>query len=1336
MLFNSIAQEKKESGNRHIGKKEYHEALLCYEEALRCDPKMKEAWLNKGIAHHHLNQLSEAKAAFEAALIIAPEYQKAKDNLNVVQARLWMAEGRYQNAYQLLNKCPRTARVEHSLIQVSNQFKATVFFGRVDLKLTAMNEVKILSIGYGMRSALRANAVDTLSTALASLGLPVTVVGKPGRMLVNPYSEVTEFIKKHGIVEKQEIDFSSIRDYSGIYCSQAYDPGLYGNILSLQDNALAEVILGEKVLMHRLFEAVPSYRPVAKVIPHHYSPGLAQQIIQDIPSQLYVIKRSDLDKSQGVWLVRKNQLDKVLVFLLEPNLEKSLFLCDNYLRQHNSKPEDVLFYINLLISWHGSLSTSSIVEAYTPSSTLNIAGKSYDPTMRVSFLVIRDNNAIQFKPLSAYWQLPQETMGHDNLHLSRVAELGGGKNDPGSIVDVAPKDLACVYEQLSVALPQVFQTLFTFNLDSYLQKLLTSLSTEQRTHANDITLRMAHALGQYGYMHAALEALTSIEKDYHRPYKIHHERGLIYHCSRLYDQAIEQFTTALKHEVMFATHFRRGLAYYALGKLDEAVKDLAEAAREPGNVYFRDCYEQARRELQKTTTPQTCPSVNPGAKKSIDLHGLSVQDAKKKVQETLQSAREERFDNLTIITGIGNHVNSNGTRGVLFNVLPKWLKQSSMQPEIDNITQDRGAYVVQFNFNEELKSAKAAISEQIKKLIIPEEIAAHLVKLEQESQAGHVESQWCLGIHYQEGIGTMQDITKGLHWITKAAESLVDAQIYLGQIAYDAKEYKNALSWFNKAEKQGSQDAAFYIGSMYWLGQGVIKNDKRAISYLTKAARNATVSPITIAAAHNLADIYYTGFGTIECNLPWAAEYYFIAAKENCVPAQVKLAKQYFYGWGVEVDDSKAFYWFKQAALAGEVVAEYYTGFCYEQGRGVSESLEAALHWYTKSALKGDLDAQFKLAYSFLTGNLGKKNRIEGLTQFEALVEKEHPASLYVLGGYLLSEASTEVIPRAIQLLTRAGELKEVHAPGYLAQLYLLGQQCPINREKAMHWAREALEWGKVEPEEFFQIALHLELQNENNCSTQESIACFTRAAQLGFVRAQHLLALTYLEGDAYTPQDISKAVSLLEQAAQQNCREAQYLFAKLHSGENGYLPKNDEKFFYYMQQAALDENLIDAQIGLGYCYLDGMGVKKNRAKAIQLFEKAAQKGNAFAQLKVGHLLLDGDRKKAMQYFTLAAEQDEVEAQFYLGGALMSHMKGEQFGEGVYWFHRAALQGHPKALDFFRQSYMSGFKEAVDQQLIVHYRNHHHSATVPSIETLINQSIDSLSVSSVSPRGR
>ena len=69
-----------EYGNENYDKGYYNKSIECYEKAIQENPKLVEAWYNKGTALSKLGMYEEAIEAFDRALEIKPLYAKAREN--------------------------------------------------------------------------------------------------------------------------------------------------------------------------------------------------------------------------------------------------------------------------------------------------------------------------------------------------------------------------------------------------------------------------------------------------------------------------------------------------------------------------------------------------------------------------------------------------------------------------------------------------------------------------------------------------------------------------------------------------------------------------------------------------------------------------------------------------------------------------------------------------------------------------------------------------------------------------------------------------------------------------------------------------------------------------------------------------------------------------------------------------------------------------------------------------------------------------------------------------------------------------------------------------------
>ena len=106
------------------------------------------------------------------------------------------------------------------------------------------------------------------------------------------------------------------------------------------------------------------------------------------------------------------------------------------------------------------------------------------------------------------------------------------------------------------------------------------------------------------------------------------------------------------------------------------------------------------------------------------------------------------------------------------------------------------------------------------------------------AEQGYAPAEYNLGLMYAQGEGAKRDPATAEKWFRRAADhGSVEAQVKLGEIAVGGGNYEGAFLWFSKAADQDDADAAFNVGSLYFTGKGVEKDEAKAAEYYRKAAR-------------------------------------------------------------------------------------------------------------------------------------------------------------------------------------------------------------------------------------------------------------------------------------------------------------------------------------------------------------------------------------------------------------------------------------------------------------------------------------------------------------------
>jgi len=102
-----------------------------------------------------------------------------------------------------------------------------------------------------------------------------------------------------------------------------------------------------------------------------------------------------------------------------------------------------------------------------------------------------------------------------------------------------------------------------------------------------------------------------------------------------------------------------------------------------------------------------------------------------------------------------------------------------------------------------------------------------------------------------------EDVITAMAYFTKAAEkNYAPAQVRLGELL-DSSEYdKEAAEWYRKAAEQGYAPGEYALGHMYSKGEGVEKNNERALYWFKRAsAKNELLAVRTLAQAYRKGEL-------------------------------------------------------------------------------------------------------------------------------------------------------------------------------------------------------------------------------------------------------------------------------------------------------------------------------------------------------------------------------------------------------------------------------------------------------------------------------------------------
>ena len=130
------------------------------------------------------------------------------------------------------------------------------------------------------------------------------------------------------------------------------------------------------------------------------------------------------------------------------------------------------------------------------------------------------------------------------------------------------------------------------------------------------------------------------------------------------------------------------------------------------------------------------------------------------------------------------------------------------------------------------------------------------------------------------------------------------------------------------------------------------------------------------------------------------------------------------------------------------------------------------------------------------------------------------------------------------------------------------------------------------------------------------------------------------------------------------------------------------KKEFNLLKEQAINSRDPEVQYQLGYCYLWGKGVKKNKGQAVHWYTQAAMNGDIGCQYLLGQWYERGENVKkdidqALIWYNMAAENNHPEAQYHVG---------------KYYENLNELD---KAIEFYKLAAKNGSQDAKDRLNVI-----------------------------------
>lgn len=448
---------------------------------------------------------------------------------------------------------------------------------------------------------------------------------------------------------------------------------------------------------------------------------------------------------------------------------------------------------------------------------------------------------------------------------------------------------------------------------------------------------------------------------------------------------------------------------------------------------------------------------------------------------------------------------------------------------------------------------------------------------------------WCeLGQSYLFGRGVPACLPEALSWLTRAAEAgEVDAQSLLATLALQGVSRPAPNGGLFGAIGTRADEGPDYEQAMTWAQCAAVSGDPAAQAVLGFIL---TSGPPQVRDPAQGADWYRRAAeaGNAQGQLGWA-----LALLQRDPTGRLGEARDLL----------------NAAAAAGIPTAHYILGMLAECGVGGTQDCVAAVEHYRSGAEQGHRSAQLRYGIALMTGRGVARDTLNGESW-----------------------------------LRRAGLAGEPVAAAMVGDLYACAGTLPANNVEAMMWFRRAAEAGHAGAA---RALGHLYLGGHGVCADTEEAALWLRSA--------------IAHGDAMARADLAR-LALARQ-----------------------VPEADQQttFAWFVEQAGSGEPA--AAFNLGICLAEGIGTGRDEVRALALFRHAARYLPE-AQYWCGRMLAEGrgaslDVVAAREWFLKAAEQGNADAEVAAGEMLVNGRGGPPDPDkAMALFRHAAAAGHPGAL--------------------------------------------------------
>jgi uncharacterized protein len=213
--------------------------------------------------------------------------------------------------------------------------------------------------------------------------------------------------------------------------------------------------------------------------------------------------------------------------------------------------------------------------------------------------------------------------------------------------------------------------------------------------------------------------------------------------------------------------------------------------------------------------------------------------------------------------------------------------------------------------------------------------------------------------------------------------------------AFAQKDYSGAFSKYSVLAQHGNAIAQFSLGSFYFNGLGVQKDEKQAYDWFAKSAAQGYVHALQVlqsAAAKGNENAKVALNKLQQQTASPQTQAHGSSQQASPVPMDDKTLWAEANAAVVQKDYSGAFSKFSVLAQHGNATAQFNMGAFYFNGQGVQRDEKQAYEWFAKSAAQGHARALQVLQSAAAQGNVSAENELNKIQQQTATLQTQPPA--------------------------------------------------------------------------------------------------------------------------------------------------------------------------------------------------------------------------------------------------------------------------------------------------------------------------------------------------------